>query len=173
MKRILAILLCMVLLILPSSLTASAQIDSGLQNVAGGEPYQVDVHIGYYAYSTYSVTVPVNIRANHPTQISVDMSNFDPAYALYCYVSNADDSGNITLYADNYKATNSTIPVTFTTSNGRLDADSKLLHKFQSRMGEDNPIEICDINVDSANSTRVAAGNYSGIVSLKFVCQEA
>lgn len=173
MRKLLAILLCTILLVIPASITASAQIDSGLQNVAGGEPYEVDVSVGYYAYSTYSVTVPISIRADYPTQISVDMSNFDPTYALYCYVSNADESGNVILYADNYSTTGNTVPVNFTTSDGRLSGETKLLYKFRSRMGENDPIEVCDINVNSANVSRVPAGNYSGVVSLRFVCQEA
>lgn len=174
MKRLLAILLCMVLLIVPTTITASAQVDSGTLNVAGGEDYLVDVGVGHYAYSTYSVSVPVFIMTNQQNQIHADMSNFDSNYALSCYVTNADDQSRITLYADNYETTGNAISVVVTTSEGVMDGSTKLLHKFHSTMGSADPTEICYFDLGcpvSLEGGAVTAGNYNGTLSLRFTCE--
>lgn len=178
MKKLLAILLCMVLFVVPTTITASAQVDSGLRNVAGDEPYLVDVGVGYYAYSTYSVTVPVYVMTYQQGQIYADMSNFDTNYALSCYVANADNNSRITLYADNYNTTGNAVSVLVSNiDSGAISGETKLLHKFRSTMGSEDPMEICYFELGAPNSLNgdliVTAGNYTGTLSLRFVCEVA
>ena len=174
MKKFLAILLCMVLLIVPMTITASAQVDSGTLNVAGGEDYLVDVGVGHYAYSTYSVRVPVFVMTNQPNQIEADMSNFDSNYALSCYVTNADDESRITLYADDYHNSGNAISVVISTANGAMDSDTKLLHKFHSTKRSEYPSEYCQFELGcpvSLNGDTIVSGNYNGTLSLRFTCE--
>lgn len=177
MKKLLAILLCMVLLVVPTTITASAQVNSELQNVAGEEPYLVDVGVGHYAYSTYSVTVPVYVMTYQQGQIYADMSNFDSNYALSCYVTNADDTSRITLYADNYSTTGNAVSAQISNpGSGVIDGETKLLHKFRTTMGMEDPIEICYFELGAPtplNGDLITAGNYTGILSLRFVCEVA
>ena len=167
----------MVLLIVPMTISSSAQVDSGLQNVAGDEPYLVDVGVGHYAYSTYSVTVPVYVMTYQQGQIYADMSNFDSNYALSCYVTNADDNGRITLYADNYNTTGNAVSVLVSNvGSGAISGETKLLYKFRSTMGLEDPTEICYFELGAPNSLNgdlVTAGNYTGTLSLRFVCEVA
>lgn len=174
MKKILTILLCAILLVVPMSITASAQIDSGTLNVAGGEDYLVDVGIGHYAYSTYSVRVPIFVMTNQPNIIEADMSNFDSNYALSCYVTNADNESRIVLYADDYHNTGNAISVVISTDNGVMSPETKLLHKFHSTKGSEYPTSFCQFEIGCPvplNGDTVASGNYNGTLSLRFTCE--
>lgn len=179
MKKFLAILLCMVLLIVPMTITASAQVDSGTLNVAGGEDYLVDVGVGHYAYSTYSVTVPIFIQTYQQAHIYADMSNFDTNYSLKCYVTNADDTGRITLYADDYETTGNAVStyIYLSETYEMLDGETKLLHKFTSTKGNENPIADYCFEISGCSPVNgegiVASGNYNGTLSLRFTCDVA
>lgn len=177
MRKVFAILLCIALFILPATITVNAETDSGRRSVAGDEPYLVDVGVGHYAYSTYSVSVPVYITTNNQNQICADMSNFDSDYALSCYVTNSESNSRITLYASNYETTGNAITVQISTSDGNImDSKTKLLHKFHSTMGSENPTEICyfELGAPAAlDGKSIAAGNYTGTLSLRFICEVA
>lgn len=174
MKKLLSILLCISLFVVPATITANAQNSSGELSAISNEQYSVDVSVGHYAYSTYSVTVPVYIITNQQCQIIADMSNFDPNYSLGCYVTNADDTGRISLYADDYSTSGNAVSAAVYTSNNTIDAATKLLYRFRSTLNSANNDDICyfDIGyIQPLNRDRVVVGNYSGTLSLKFVCE--
>lgn len=168
MKKILAILLSLVVLLSFSTVTAIAA-ESDTQTYYGmfdpnfqGETL-VDTDVEYHAYSTYSVTVPTNLVYGEDAEISVDMSNVEYGYCVVGHITNVDKNG----YIDMVTPDGDTAQIALYFNNEQY---TYLDDGFFKVFSEGDLNDSCTVGYDFVGRIPEKSGVYSGVICFKFMC---
>lgn len=159
MKKIFAVLLAVVLLMVPITMTAHAE--EYVDFTAGYHDTQTE--ISYHAYSTYTVTVPAYMDYGTQHEIWVDTTNVETGYQVKAYVTNTDENGLITITSDTGAEGKvglyfDGVPYTYQTSG--------YFHSFEPGGGG-----YCVVMFDCVNGFRpTSVGMYYGVICFRFDC---
>lgn len=170
MRKIIAILMAVVV-VLAISVTSFAAEDNGqFVDTAYNYAYEADTAIHHEVFSTYTVTVPTDIYSGMTGDIVIDMSDVATGYHINAYVTNMNNDGSIPLYYDRLDPTTQNGSVNLTVNGQVCDNGNKLVHQFYKNTdGDGTPTETATIGFNVVQSP-VGAGTYDGVISFRFEC---
>lgn len=171
MKKFLCVLLTLILICVPMSIVANAEefVDSAESN------YEGQTDFDYHVYSYYFVTIPTHIDADSYGELSVTMGYIENGYHIEAYVSNVDEQGLITVYADDYNTSNVTAKVgvikDVLAETGSITIDSSgLIGMFYPADYGQYDFATTTIGFTKAMGDNILPGVYHGTICFRIEC---
>lgn len=162
MKKIIAILMCVTLLVVCATTTVYAVENEYVDSAMTGE-YFTETEIAYHAYSTYTVTIPAFMECSMMHQITIDAANVEEGYRVNAYITNMDENGLLTVTSSSGSEGKVCVYIDGMPYTYRSD---KWIYGF-----ERGGTRFCNIAFESADGYRpYEAGMYYGVVCFRFEC---
>ena len=164
MKKLIAVALVVIAIIIPTTITAFAETTQG----NGMYGALAETELNYHKYSEYSVTVPNSIVCDSSNPITVDGYNIEDGYSIAGFVTNTDENGNIELSLSSGEKAYASLQFDYTDFTPGMEGRGYgLFHQFT---GFDNVQEQSVYFSASIPSAPEQAGQYTGVICFRFDC---